>query len=175
MDNSYLFREEIIREILEKFVDQIYDQNFTDKVEERIGLDPDYGEIALLLQPEQLDWLSQTISNSLEQSESTKEENRSKTLLKLKQHDSCRPILQNLVAQRNDLIAAICKSRNLCFQDSYLDAAKNMCVELDELLYILRPRLSESGQNLRSLPDPSTIDPDYSEMHELDMNRTSSK
>lgn len=170
MDNSYLFREEIIREILEKFVTQVNDEDFVDKVREHVGLDADYGEMVLLLQPEQLDWLSQTISDSLAQSEAAKEESRSKTFLELKQHDSCKPILQNLVAQRNDLIAAVCKSRNLCFQDSYPSAKENMYVELDALLEELRPRLSTSGQDLRPLPDPNMNDLDYSEMHTLDMD-----
>ncbi|NVC25315.1 hypothetical protein E7Z53_18005 [Kocuria salina] len=162
MSEKYLFQDEIIKENLDTFVQEIHDEALTNQIYETATFEEKYYGKFLYVDSEDINELAEKISTSISESRIIRNEQKNDIFTKLYQHNGCASIIKDLILVRNELISAICKSRNYCFVDSELDSnSGQMYMHLEFFIATLRPRLPLYGDTPRSLPDPEENDVDY--------------
>lgn len=70
----------------------------------------------------------------------------------LRRHDDCQRVVDELRAERDDVIASIIWARDYLFNDIYPGEFGDLYVDSESLLNLLRPRLPRDGKWRRLLP-----------------------
>lgn len=141
-DQPYQFRAEWIAEVLDRVMGRsVEDEDLEVNIREELGMEEpeDYGQVIVVERDELQSVADQIAANLLEEADRERTR-RAQLIASANKHEGCERIIEDLLRERDDLIAGVQQARSTCFNDITLGEYGDLYVATDDVLHALRPR-----------------------------------
>lgn len=141
MSDAYQFRGERVEQLLRDATAEVTERDAEDAWEVLVD---DGSETAYVATDVELPFLAESIA-TMDAFDPRHSAEHAAALDGLGHHQHCATILNDLVEQRDDILAALFEARSYCFNDMYEGEFGNLYVSVELLLNELRPGLPDRG------------------------------